>query len=101
MDEDHGRQIDHDKNDNITKDPSEFEDTVYEDADPFGSIKTGIDKITKGDDEDMSDEDRIMSMGGDQIKAGIQSLLDDGFDYRQILDLVKNAIKATRKGGVN
>jgi len=148
MDEDHGRQIDHDKNDNISKDPSEFEDTVYEgiqdynhtfeedimdllddgvskpeilthfkdilknanprmeesiedDEDPFGSIKTGIDKITQGDDEDMSDEDRIMSMGGDQIKAGIQSLLDDGFDYRQILDLVKNAIKATRKGGVN
>jgi len=148
MDEDHGRQIDHDKNDNISKDPSEFEDTVYEgiqdynhtfeedimdllddgvskpeilthfkdilknanprmeesiedDEDPFGSIKTGIDKITQGNDEDMSDEDRIMSMGGDQIKAGIQSLLDDGFDYRQILDLVKNAIKATRKGGVN
>jgi hypothetical protein len=74
---------------------------ITEDEDPFGSIKTSIDKITRGDDEDMSDEDRIMSMGGDQIKAGIQSLLDDGFDYRQILDLVKNAIKATRKGGVN
>ena len=97
MAEDHGRQIDHDKNDNISKDPSEFEDTVYEDdADPFGSIKTGIDKITQGDDEDMSDDDRFNQLGGDQIKAGIQSLLDDGFDYRQILQFVKDTISSKR-----
>ena len=146
MDEDHGRQIDHDKNDNISKDPSEFEDTVYEgtqdwnhtweediadllddgvskpeilthftdilkiarprmeesieneDADPFGSIKGGIDKITRGDDEDidMSDDDRFDQLGGDKIKAGIEGLMADGFDYREILQFVKDAIASKR-----
>jgi hypothetical protein len=80
MAEDHGRQIDHDKLDNISKDPSEFEDTVY---------------------EDVEDQDRFDDLGGDIIKSGIESLLDDGFDYREIIDFVKNVIKATRKGGVN
>jgi hypothetical protein len=142
--EDHGRQIDHDKNDNIAKDHSEFEDTVYEgiqdynhtfeedimdllddgvskpeilthfkgilknanprmeesiedDADPFSSIKTGIDKITQGDDDmDMSDDDRMMSLGGDRIKAGIESLMADGFDYREILQFVKDTIASKR-----
>jgi len=145
MDEDHGRQIDHDKNDNISKDPSEFEDTVYEgiqdynhtfeedimdllddgvskpeilthfkdilknanprmeesiedDADPFGSIKTGIDKITQGDDDDMdmSDDDRFSQLGGDKIKAGIESLMGDGFDFREILQFVKDTIASKR-----
>lgn len=97
MAEDHGRQIDHDKNDNISKDPSEFEDTVYEDdADPFGSIKTGIDQITQGDDEDMSDDDRFNQLGGDKIKAGIESLMGDGFDFREILQFVKDTIASKR-----
>jgi hypothetical protein len=97
MDEDYGRQIDHDKNDNISKDHSEFEDTVYEDADPFGSIKTGIDKITQGDDDmDMSDDDRFDTLGGDKIKAGIESLMADGFDYREILQFVKDTIASKR-----
>jgi len=95
--EDHGTQIDHDKNDNISKDHSEIEDTVNEDEDPFSSIKGGIDKITMGDDDmDMSDDDRMMSLGGDQIKAGIESLMADGFDYREILQLVKDTIAAKR-----
>lgn len=94
--EDHGTAIDHDKLDNITKDHSEFEDSVYEEENPFDSIKTGIDKITMGDD-DMGDDNRLMSMGGDQIKAGIESLINDGFDYREILELVKNVIRANRK----
>lgn len=98
MAEDHGKQINHDMNDDITKDHSEFEDSVqFEDADPFGSIKTGIDKITMGDDDmDMSDDDRMMSLGGDQIKAGIESLMADGFDYREILQFVKDTIAAKR-----
>lgn len=98
MDEDHGKQINHDMNDDITKDHSEFEDSVqFEDADPFGSIKTGIDKITMGDDDmDMNDDDRMMSLGGDQIKAGIESLMADGFDYREILQFVKDTIAAKR-----
>ena len=98
MAEDHGRQIDHDKNDNISKDPSEFEDTVNEDdADPFGSIKTGIDQITQGDDDmDMSDDDRFDQLGGDKIKAGIESLMGDGFDYREILQFVKDTIASKK-----
>jgi hypothetical protein len=92
-----GRQINHDFNDDISIDPSEFEDTISEDEDPFGAIKGGIDKITQGDDDmEMSDDDRMMSLGGDRIKAGIESLMADGFDYREILQFVKDTIAAKR-----
>jgi hypothetical protein len=93
-----GRQINHDFNDDISKDPSEFEDTISEDEDPFGSIKTGIDQITQGDDGDMdmSDDDRFDQLGGDQIKAGIEGLMADGFDYREILQFVKDTIASKR-----
>jgi hypothetical protein len=75
---------------------SRMEESI-EDEDPFGSIKGGIDKITRGDnDMDMSDDDRMMSLGGDQIKAGIESLMADGFDYREILQFVKDTIAAKR-----
>jgi hypothetical protein len=47
-------------------------------------------------DMDMSDDDRMMSLGGDQIKAGIESLMADGFDYREILQFVKDTIAAKR-----
>ena len=98
MTEDHGTQIDHDMNDDISTDHTEPEHMVQnEDEDPFGSIKGGIDKITMGDDDmDMSDDDRMMSLGGDQIKAGIESLMADGFDYREILQFVKDTIAAKR-----
>ena len=53
--------------------------------------------IAQGDnDMDMSDDDRMMSLGGDQIKAGIESLMADGFDYREILQFVKDTIAAKR-----
>ena len=140
-----GRQINHDFNDDISIDPSEFEDAIQEgtqdwnhtweydivdllddgmskpeilthftdilkiarssmgesieneDADPFGSIKTGIDKITMGDDDmDMSDDDRFDQLGGDKIKAGIEGLMGDGFDYREILQFVKDTIASKR-----
>ena len=92
-----GRQINHDFNDDISKDPSEFEDTISEDEDPFGSIKTSIDQITQGDDDtDMSDDDRFDQLGGDQIKAGIEGLMADGFDYREILQFVKDTIASKR-----
>ena len=98
MTEDHGTQINHDMNDDISTDHTEPEHMVQnEEADPFGSIKTGIDKITMGDDDmDMGDDDRMMSLGGDQIKAGIESLMADGFDYREILQFVKDTIAAKR-----
>ena len=92
-----GRQINHDFNDDISIDPSEFEDAIQEDEDPFSSIKGGIDKITMGDDDmDMSDDDRFDQLGGDKIKAGIESLMADGFDYREILQFVKDAIASKR-----
>jgi hypothetical protein len=140
-----GRQINHDFNDDISIDPSEFEDAIQEgtqdwnhtfeedimdllddgvskpeilthftdilkiarprmeesieeDEDPFGSIKTGIDQITQGDDGDMdmSDDDRFDQLGGDKIKAGIEGLMGDGFDYREILQFVKDTIASKR-----
>ena len=144
MDEDHGTQVNHDMNDDISMDYTEPERMVQnegvqdwnhtweediadllddgvskpeilthfkdilknadsrmeesiEDEDPFGSIKTGIDKITRGDDDmEMGDDDRMMSLGGDRIKAGIESLMADGFDYREILQFVKDTIAAKR-----
>ena len=142
--EDHGTQVNHDMNDDISMDYTEPEHMVQnegvqdwnhtweediadllddgvskpeilthfkdilknanprmeesiEDEDPFGSIKTGIDKITRGDDDiDMNDDDRMMRLGGDRIKAGIESLMADGFDYREILQFVKDTIAAKR-----
>jgi hypothetical protein len=97
MVEDHGTQVNHDMNDDISMDYTEPEHMVQnEDEDPFGSIKGGIDKITRDDDMDMSDDDRMMSLGGDQIKAGIESLMADGFDYREILQFVKDTIASKR-----
>ena len=150
-----GRQINHDFNDDISVDPSEFEDAIQEgtqdwnhtfeedimdllddgiskpeilthftdilkiarsrmgesieneDADPFDNIKAGINKITHDgdtnpfnvDNDDMDDEPndyRFDQLGGDKIKAGIESLMADGFDYREILQFVKDAIASKR-----
>jgi hypothetical protein len=147
MDEDHGTQVNHDMNDDISMDYTEpehmvqnegiqdynhtFEEDIMdllddgvskpeilthfkgilknanprmeesienEDVDPFGSIKTGIDKITQGDEDDMdmSDDDRFDQLGGDKIKAGIEGLMGDGFDYREILQFVKDTIASKR-----
>jgi len=98
MAEDHGTQVDHDMNDNISMDYTEPEHMVQnEDEDPFGSIKTGIDQITQGDDDmDMSDDDRFNQLGGDKIKAGIEGLMGDGFDFREILQFVKDTIASKR-----
>jgi hypothetical protein len=146
MDEDHGTQVNHDMNDDISMDYTEpehmvqnegiqdynhtfeedimdllddgvskpeilthfksilknanprMEESIEEDADPFSSIKGGIDKITQGDDGDMdmSDDDRFDQLGGDKIKAGIEGLMGDGFDYREILQFVKDTIASKR-----
>ena len=137
-----GRQINHDFNDDISKDPSEFEDAIQEgiqdwnhtfeedimdllddgiskpeilthftdilkiarprmeesieneDADPFGSIKTGIDNITQGDDEESGIDDdkldRFYDMGGRQLTKAAEALLDDGFSKREIIDYLQN-----------
>ena len=44
----------------------------------------------------MSDDDRFDQLGGDQIKAGIESLMADGFDFREILQFVKDTIASKR-----
>jgi hypothetical protein len=94
MDEDHGTQINHDFNDDISMDYTEPEHMVQnEDEDPFGSIKTGIDKITQGDDEDFIDDDkldRFYEMGGRQLTKAADALLDDGFSKREIIDYLQN-----------
>ena len=69
---------------------------ILKEENPFDGIKTGIDKITQGDDEDMSDDDRFNQLGGDKIKAGIESLMGDGFDFREILQFVKDTIASKR-----
>jgi len=79
MTEDHGTQINHDFNDDISMDYTEPEHMLQND-----------------EDMDMSDDDRMMSLGGDRIKAGIESLMADGFDYREILQFVKDTIAAKR-----
>jgi hypothetical protein len=45
---------------------------------------------------DMSDDDRFDQLGGDKIKAGIEGLMGDGFDYREILQFVKDTIASKR-----
>ena len=69
---------------------------ILKEENPFDGIKTGIDKITRGDDEDMSNDDRFNQLGGDKIKAGIESLMADGFDFREILQFVKDTIASKR-----
>jgi hypothetical protein len=140
MDEDHGTQVNHDMNDDISMDYTEPEHMVQnegvqdwnhtweediadllddgvskpeilthfkdilknvdsrmeesiEDEDPFGSIKTGIDKITQGDDENFIDDDkldRFYDMGGRQLTKAADALLDDGFSKREIIDYLQN-----------
>jgi hypothetical protein len=71
---------------------SRMEESI-EDEDPFGSIKTGIDKITQGDDEDFIDDDkldRFYDMGGRQLTKAADALLDDGFSKREIIDYLQN-----------
>ena len=51
------------------------------------------------DEEDQSwmKDDRFSDLGGDQIKAGIKSLMDDGFDSREIAQFVVDTIRAFKK----
>jgi hypothetical protein len=49
------------------------------------------DKGWEYDDED--DYDRFADLGGDQIKSAIKSLMDDGFDGREIAQFVVDTIR--------
>lgn len=46
------------------------------------------------DDQSWMKDDRFADLGGDQIKASIKSLMDDGFEDREIAQFVVDTIKA-------
>jgi hypothetical protein len=69
----------------VEEDFSYDDDT--DDVNPFPSI---ID----GNDQEETDDTRMMDLGGDQIEQGIISLLDDGFDAKDIVNLVKYLLTA-------
>jgi hypothetical protein len=66
-------------------------ESMYTDdsVDPFPSI----DKGSEYDDDDASDYDRFDDLGGNQIKSAIKSLMDDGFDSREIAQFVVDTIR--------
>jgi hypothetical protein len=43
---------------------------------------------------DYEEDDRFADLGGDQIKSAIKSLMDDGFDSREIAQFVVDTIRA-------
>ena len=63
---------------------------ILKEENSFGNIAQG------DNDMDMSDDDRFDQLGGDKIKAGIEGLMGDGFDYREILQFVKDTIASKR-----
>lgn len=70
-----------------------------EKLDGFGDEFDQVDPVEEemnNDDEDLSwmKDDRFADLGGDQIKAGIKSLMDDGFDAREIAQFVVDTIRA-------
>jgi hypothetical protein len=52
-----------------------------------------FDKGWQYDDEEVSNDDRFADLGGDQIKSAIKSLMDDGFDTREIAQFVVDTIR--------
>ncbi len=68
---------------------------------PFPSIMKGkkdsviFDKGWQYDDDEdeVSNDDRFADLGGDQIKSAIKSLMDDGFDTREIAQFVVDTIR--------
>jgi hypothetical protein len=45
-------------------------------------------------DDEVSNDDRFADLGGDQIKSAIKSLMDDGFDTREIAQFVVDTIRS-------
>ena len=76
-----------------------FGDT-FDQVDPVEEMDDSVtgDKGWQYDDEeeDLSwmKDDRFADLGGDQIKAAIKSLMDDGFDSREIAQFVVDTIRS-------
>lgn len=75
----------------------------FDQVDPVEEMDNSVtgDKGWQYDDEeeDLSwmKDDRFADLGGDQIKAAIKSLMDDGFDSREIAQFVVDTIRAFKK----
>jgi hypothetical protein len=106
MIEDHGTQINHDMNDDISMDHTEPEHMVQNedevlpgsgtpDEDDYSKMKPAIpagfydyDEEESGIDDDKLD--RFYDMGGRQLTKAAEALLDDGFSKREIIDYLQN-----------
>jgi hypothetical protein len=106
MTEDHGTQINHDMNDDISTDHTEPEHMVQNedevlpgsgtpDEDDYSKMKPAIpagfydyDEEESGIDDDKLD--RFYDMGGRQLTKAAEALLDDGFSKREIIDYLQN-----------
>ena len=72
----------------------------FDQVDPVEEMDNSVtgDKGWQYDDEEEDTswmkDDRFADLGGDQIKAGIKSLMDDGFDAREIAQFVVDTIRA-------
>jgi hypothetical protein len=96
-------------NSGVVNDHGQYDDSINEmepdgdqyDAELGPDIVNELEKPTNiyADEEDMEYDntefwDRIMDLGGDVIEQNITSLLDDGFDPEEVLDLCKMFIDA-------
>lgn len=68
----------------------QIEDLEYN----WGSLAPTDEALDLDATDDNTDTDRIMDLGGSIIEKGIISLIDDGFDAEDILDLCKMFIQA-------
>ena len=79
--------------------PSDDSMDTDDSVNPFPSIMKEkensviFDKGWQYDDDEVSNDDRFADLGGDQIKSAIKSLMDDGFDSREIAQFVVDTIK--------
>ena len=77
--------------------PSDDSMDTDDSVNPFPSImKEKEDNSPKisGGAFDYEEDDRFASLGGDQIKSAIKSLMDSGFDSREIAQFVVDTIRA-------
>lgn len=57
----------------------------------LGNMEEEVDSFRQAQN-DSENYNRLLDLGGDQIKEGIISLLEDGFDKEDILDFVNSVL---------
>jgi hypothetical protein len=67
----------------------------YVDLKPFNHINEleKPEKIYADDQDDFIDTDRMMEVGGEQVEQGIMTLIQDGFNPEDVLDMCKMFIE--------